>query len=404
MRLLAVIIRVIIFPMAFIIQRPKTKTFTAVWKGPDGKQVRRVTGETTKRAAQARANEWEIEDKKRVGDNHETHRAAFVILDQATRDLQAGHLTLQRTEELLHRLHRLADPSFKEVCVIEWFASWIESQRPHVGSSTIKGYGEDLAIMKAALGATTATKPLRELEPREIEKALIKAKAAGRTGSTVNKAFISFRRACADAEAKGVITSSPAKTVKALPTDDTTMKAPFSQTEVQALLAAATSDEWRGLITLAAHTGLRLGDIVKLSAKSIRGTEIHVMPTKTKKHTTVVKIPLSPPCLAWLAERKGAFFPTIGKQSTSNTSMQFSAIMKKAGVPKEIEITAELSASRSFHSLRHSFNTWLTEAGVGADIRMKLTGHTTDKHHAVYTHHTDEALARAVATLPSFTA
>jgi integrase len=404
MHLLAVIIRVIIFPMAFIIQRPKTKTFTAVWKGPDGKQVRRVTGETTKRAAQAKANEWEIEDKKRGGDNHETHRAAFAILDQATRDLQAGHLTLQRTEELLHRLHRLADPSFKEVCVIEWFASWIESQRPHVGSSTIKGYGEDLAIMKAALGATTATKPLRELEPREIEKALIKAKAAGRTGSTVNKAFISFRRACADAEAKGVITSSPAKTVKALPTDDTTMKAPFTQAEIQSLLSHTSSDEWRGLITLACHTGLRLSDLLSLSDKDIHETEVHVMPKKTKRHKTVVRIPLSPPCLAWLAGRKGRFFPALSKQTTSNNSMQFTAIMKKAQVPQKITIIGDQTASRSFHSLRHTFTSWLTEAGVDADLRMKLTGHTTDKHHAVYTHHTDEALARAVATLPSFTA
>ena len=110
MRLLVVIIRVINRPMAFVIQRPKTKTYTAVWKGPDGKQVRRVTGETSKRAAQAKANEWEIEDKKRAGDNHETHRAAFAILDQAARDLRSGHLNLRRAEELLRRLHLLADP------------------------------------------------------------------------------------------------------------------------------------------------------------------------------------------------------------------------------------------------------------------------------------------------------
>jgi integrase len=390
--------------MAFLIKRPGTKTFTAVWKGPDGKQVRRVTGETSKRAAQAQANAWEIEDNKLTDANHETHRAGFAILAQAARDLESGHLDLNRIEVLIHRLHRLANPNFKEMRVIPWFESWIESQKSQVEASTMKGYGDDLKIMREAFGPTIAQQPLRELEPKEIEKALIKAKAAGRTGSTVNKAFVNFRRACADAEDKKLITTSPARTVKKLPTLDTTKKAPFTLAEVQAILKATTSDEWRGLITLAAHTGLRMGDILKLSPKSIRGTDLHVMPTKTKKHTTVVKIPLSPPCLVWLQDRKRFFFPTLRKQPTSNTSMQFSALMKKAGVSKEIEITDELTASRSFHSLRHSFNTWLTDAGVDAEIRMKLTGHTTDKNHANYTHHSDEALARAVATLPSFTA
>lgn len=386
--------------MAFVIQRPKTKTYTAVWKRPDGKQVRRVTGETGKRKAQSKADEWEIEDAKRSGDNSETHRAGFAILDQAARDLKSGHLNLQRTEELLRRLHRLADPTFKEVRVIPWFTSWIESQKSQVGDSTMKGYGDDLAIMKTAFGSTTAAKPLRELEPREIEKALIKAKEAGRTGSTVNKAFVSFRRACSDAEAKGLITSSPAKTVKALPTDDTTMKAPFTHAEIQSLLGHAISDEWRGLITLACHTGLRLSDLLNLSLKDVHETEVHVMPKKTKRHKTVVRIPLSPPCLAWLAGRKGLFFPVLRKQATSNTSMQFTAIMGKSDVSRKITIVGDQTASRSFHSLRHTFTSWLTEAGIDADLRMKLTGHTTDKHHAVYTHHSDEALARAVGMLP----
>jgi integrase len=387
--------------MAFVIQRPKTKTFTAVWKGPDGKQVRRVTGETTKRAAQAKANEWELRDGKLAKDKNETHRAGFAILDQAARDLKGGHLDLKRAEELLRRIHRLSEPNYKEVRVIPWFESWIESQSSRVGPSTLKGYGEDLAIMKDAFGLTIAGKPLRDLEPHEIEKALVKAKEAGRTGSTVNKAFVSFRRACADAVDKELLAKSPAKTVKALPTDDTTMKAPFTLAEIHSLLAGTKSDEWRGLITLACHTGLRLSDLLNLSVKDVHGTEVHVMPKKTKRHKTVVRVPLSPPCLAWLEGRKGFFFPTLRRQAISNTSMQFSAIMKKAKVPQEITIAGDQTASRSFHSLRHTFNSWLAEAGVSQELRMKLTGHKTEMMNAGYTHHTDESLALAVGMLPN---
>lgn len=386
--------------MAFVIERPKTKTWTAVWKGPDGKQVRRVTGEKSKRAAQAKANAWEIEDN-RVVDNLDRHRAALRIVEQAARDLKDGHLTLARAEELIHQLHAAANPDFTEERVIPWFKSWIEEQRKRVGTSAMRGYNDSLAIMQDALGPVVANKPLRQLTAREIDRALFKAKEAGRTGSTVNKALTAFRRALADAEDKGVITKSPARAVKALPTTDSTLKAPFTTTEVRALLGGDTSEEWKGLITLGVHTGLRLSDLLKLSSSDIKGTELHVTPKKTEKHRTVVRIPLSPPCLAWLDGRTGAFFPKTSKQAVSNTSMQFSTIMRKAGVPKVITIAGDMTASRSFHSLRHTFNSWLTEAGVGQDERKKLTGHKSDKMNDLYTHVPDEALAKAVGMLPS---
>ena len=80
--------------------------------------------------------------------------------------------------------------------------------------------------------------------------------------------------------------------------------------------------------------------------------------------------------------------------------MQFVAIMKKADVPREIEQAGGIKASRSFHALRHTFASLLAEADVHADIRQKLTGHATSKIHQRYTHH-DEALDRAVGTLPA---
>ncbi len=210
--------------MAFIYLRPNTKSWTAVWNGPDGKQVRRVTGESGKRAAQAKANEWEIEDN-RAGENLEMHRAAFTSLEQAARDLKSGRLTLARSEELLQQLHAAANPDYSEERAMPWFKSWIEDQRERVGESTMRGYNDALATMTATLGPVASAKPLRELTTREIERALVKAKEEGRTGATVNKVLVAFRRACADAEDKGLITKSPARTIKPLRTDDSTLKA-----------------------------------------------------------------------------------------------------------------------------------------------------------------------------------
>jgi integrase len=43
--------------------------------------------------------------------------------------------------------------------------------------------------------------------------------------------------------------------------------------------------------------------------------------------------------------------------------------------------------SLTFHSLRHSFNSEMANAGVREELRMKLTGHATREQHQKYTHH-----------------
>jgi integrase len=54
----------------------------------------------------------------------------------------------------------------------------------------------------------------------------------------------------------------------------------------------------------------------------------------------------------------------------------------------------------SFHSLRHTFNSSLANAGVSQERRMKLTGHTSAEVNTGYTHHEVETLRDEVNKLP----
>ncbi|RYD40494.1 MAG: hypothetical protein EOP85_14160, partial [Verrucomicrobiaceae bacterium] len=176
----------------------------------------------------------------------------------------------------------------------------------------------------------------------------------------------------------------------------------FEASEVRTMMdEAKTTDEWRGIILFGGHTGLRLGDIRQLGREHIDGTDLVIRPGKTSRTKKVIRIPLTPPLLAWTGERRGKFFPKALETSIPTLSMQFTAIMKRAGVPAKVTLPGGIVVKRSFHSLRHSFTSWLAEADIHADVRKKLTGHASDAQHAKYTHH-DEALARAVATLPDF--
>jgi hypothetical protein len=57
--------------------------------------------------------------------------------------------------------------------------------------------------------------------------------------------------------------------------------------------------------------------------------------------------------------------------------------------------------SLTFQSLRHSFNSEMASAGVGEELRMKLTGHATREQNKKYTHHELEPLRAAINRMPS---
>ena len=394
--------------MATLFKNSNSPVWRARYTNAKGKRISKSTGTTSKTEAKRIAAGYEA-------DEHDARKQAAHLpelfashLATVAREAVAGTLTLARAEEFVHRLHKLANPDFVETSLENFWNEWITEQKRHVGSSTATGYEQDLDLFTKALGSRVMKAPLRELTTDQVNAAVDKAKKQSgtvkkgtRRASTVNKALASLRRVMEAALAKGLVTHNPAKQSRALRQEDSTERAPFTVAEIRAMLDHKdTSDEWRGAITLAAHTGLRLGDVLSLNRKHIDGTHLVIMPSKTARQKKVITVPLTPPCVAWIGLRKGVFFPTIKKQTTATTSMQFSAIMGKAGVAKEIELPGGMKASRSFHALRHTFASWLAEADVHADVRQKLTGHSSSKIHARYSHH-DEALDRAVGMLPA---
>ena len=58
-------------------------------------------------------------------------------------------------------------------------------------------------------------------------------------------------------------------------------------------------------------------------------------------------------------------------------------------------------SSLTFHSLRHSFNSAMANAGVSQELRQKLAGHSSAGMNKVYTHHEMEPLRAAIGLIPS---
>ncbi len=382
--------------MATVYQR--NGVYYAKFVNEHGKRTSKNTGMSRKRDAQREAARFETEALELRRQASDKPRAYASIIETAVREANSGDLTLARAEELLRRLRSYANPGFRDVSVDEWFGEWVEAQRPHVSESTIRTYSDARRRMTEALGKIKSNAPLTELTTADVRTALDKigkkVKAA-----TANMDLRAFRRALEAACGEGLITSNAAKTVRPLPTTDSTERAPFTAEEVIKLMAHAYNDEWRGLILIAAHTGLRMGDVLSLKADNIEGDDIVIRPTKTKRSRSTIRIPLTPPVVEWIGDREGRFFPELSKKTTSTHSTNFTRLMNKAGVAREVTLPGGIEASRSFHCLRHSFTSWLAEADVPSDVRRKLTGHKSAGMHDLYTHH-DESLRRAVKELP----
>lgn len=389
--------------MATLYKQPKSPFYFARYFDADGNRVSKSTGTKAKREAQRIADKFEAEARDQRDKKSDLPKAFAALVEQAAREASNGQFTLARAEEFVKRLHKLANPQYEEKTLRQFWQSWVEEQTRHVGDSTAKNYAQNLISFTEAAGNRVMDAPIHKLTKDQVDTAIEKMRKAttknGKTrkASTINQALSSLRRVMESAISQGHATHNPAKLTRTLSQIDSTERAPFTAQEIRAMLDhTETSDEWKGAITIAAHTGLRLSDVLSLTDQHIEGTRLTIITAKTGKAVTV---PLTPLCIGWIGERKGFFFPTLRKQLTPTTSMQFTTIMQKAGVPRQITQAGGLKASRSFHSLRHTFASWLAEAGIHADVRQKLTGHSSSKIHQRYTHH-DEALDRAIEVMP----
>lgn len=85
-------------------------------------------------------------------------------------------------------------------------------------------------------------------------------------------------------------------------------------------------------------------------------------------------------------------------------SGQFRLLMAKAGITgRTTERRGEKGRNRSsltFHSLRHSFNSAMANAGVSQELRQRLTGHAAKAINDRYTHTELETLRSAVLLVP----
>ena len=139
------------------------------------------------------------------------------------------------------------------------------------------------------------------------------------------------------------------------------------------------------MILIGAYTGLRLEDCAGLLWGNVDLNEatLTIIPAKTQRKGIEVRIPLAAPLLEFLESHPIAddpdapVFPSLAGRSSSGRrglSWSFGEIMDHANVSRGKKLQ-DGKHEMSFHCLRHTFTSWLTNAGVSPELRQAMTGH-----------------------------
>jgi len=357
------------------------------------RRLKRSTKTTDRRLAQKLADEWE-QLEKLAGNGRLTESHCRKVIAQM----------YERTvgEPLHFRTAR------------EHLAEWVESKKNETGLRTYGKYRQIVDEFLTHVGIK-ADRLLREITPTDIRSWRDALQRKGLAAPTVNHAIKILRMPFKAAHDAGYIEINPCTKNSVRPVKDeaqNVVKDVFTPEQLAALISAAKSEDWKGAILCGAYTGLRLRDVADLQWSAINWKEQKITVT-TRKTLKEVTVPIHPQFGSWLQRQtrgigKAPVFATlVGKNSAGKNglSMQFKRIMERAGIRgrtlREAAGAGRSQSSLSFHSLRHTFNAALANAGVSVEIRQKLTGHASPEMNAIYTHHELEPLRAAVALIPS---
>ncbi len=328
-------------------------------------------------------------------------------IERVERFAKAGTLSEQVAKKLIGEIvERTSGEKLHDFTTADWFDEWCKGKEQTKSPATAARYRQVAREFLNAIG-NRAKLSLAHITSKDIHVYRDVEIAAGKSPKTANLSVKIVSAAFNAALRQGYITNNPCLALEHLP-EETAERSTFTPAQVAKLVSTAEGD-WKGAILLAYFTGARLGDVANMRWNSIdlKGQTITFTPKKTKKP---VIVPLHPELESELLKKPGVgrafLFPALAGKGTggkTGLSGQFAAIMAAAGIEGKItRHTAEgrANTSLSFHSLRHSFNSAMANAGVSQEIRQKLTGHASAEMNKIYTHHELEPLRAAIASIP----
>jgi len=354
------------------------RVYFAVWSR-EGRRYRRTTGETDVAAARRKLASLV---------------APFLAKDEAALlDALRGRAEGKRADA--DRLANELNPPLKVADAWQAFAA--SKRRPDSGASTLLQYASEWRRFAAWVDKTPPpVEFLRDIGRDRADAYAADLDAAKVSPSTFNQHIRLLRLVWKVLAEQARCTLNPwdgirPRRLNAL----AARKHALAPGQLDALLAVTETDaDLHDLIILLSWTGLRLvdGATLRWGAVDFRRGILTVSPRKTARRTgKELHIPLFPAARAMLDARQAGnvvrfdapVFPTLDDLYTrdrSSLSARITKAFEQAGLntAEEREGRKRRVVLYGAHSLRHTFVTAATAAGMPTAIVKRITGHASD--------------------------
>jgi integrase len=295
---------------------------------------------------------------------------------------------------------------------------WLPAVSLNVSHRTAEGYA---TLMREHILPVIGTRPLRNLQPADVERVYRRMAERGKSGNTRLHAHRVLSMALKAALRKGHVARNVCSFVDAPRKEPFTIEPPTPE-EVGKLLAAADRTRIGALVRVLALTGMRLGEALGLRWKDVeiekavlhirqtrkqRGAEDFGLPKTERSRRSVDLVPELVDAVRDHRSRQLAFylenglfdpyhlvFTTIDRNGvTGMTHDQVSHIWQdvrtRAGVPRA-----------RIHDLRHFAATQMVSAGVSLVDVAAILGHTRPSTTSdIYSHYVKGRGKAAVAEI-----
>jgi integrase len=306
-------------------------------------------------------------------------------------------LKIRAMKKLREFQDRLEDERTREVIPIglkEFSFNFMRNSEPYYTDKTMSVYKSTFKLALNHFGNVQ----LSELTTQQIENYLhlrIKETSIFAARKDLANFSCSFNRAVRD----GYLKENPCKGIRRfkLPEQQPSF---YTKEEFDRLIEALDSEDLRDLVKVAVNTGCRQMELISLQWHQVN-FEQEIINLDNRTHITKTKrirtLPFNNQVKSILQKRyqnknpECEFVFTLNGQpfNQDKLSRDFKKYVYKARVNPDL----------NFHSLRHTFASWLVQKGVSIYVVSKLLGHSNISTTEIYSHLRRDDLKNATEIL-----
>lgn len=332
--------------------------------------------------AKAAARLSELKEAQRTGQGHRTLEA----------QRQAGR---EREEAERHERERLAR---EQITLAQVWSDYFTHAK---ADKSPRSCAKEDQSWRLWIAPVIGDKPLKDIAPLHLEKIKKNMADAGRAPRSAHYVLAVIRQVLNYAKRNGRFEGENVVGKVKKPTADNRRVKFLTHDEAERLLEelAKRSLEVRDQALVSLQCGLRAGEIFSLTWPDVDLSRSMLTLRDTKSGKTR-QVPMTQAVKAILEERKGRggtlVFPGRGGVKAVQVSESFNRAVAALGLNAGIEDSRQRVV---FHTLRHTYASWLVEQGVDLYTVKELMGHSSLSMTERYAHLAPDTLRRAVMTL-----